>query len=180
MHKPNHFQRAYIWRFWYFDAYCVSGVNVHGMKWAKNANIWHLRHIRILKPPYVSSLKMVGFVHFSNFLIPSEKDYNLQSCWISLYLGHILCIFIAYLRHIFGISWVYLGQILVVVTIGCRDQLSRFFVKIGCQDCSYFITYCILCVNFWHFCNIPCLLQLVVNHMQKMQNIQNMQNMQFG
>ena len=27
-------------RFWYFDAYCVSGVNVHGTKWAKNANIW--------------------------------------------------------------------------------------------------------------------------------------------
>ena len=28
---------------------------------------------------------MVGFVHFSNFLIPSEKYYNLQSCWITLY-----------------------------------------------------------------------------------------------
>ena len=30
---------------------------------------------------------MVGFVHFSNFLIPSEKYYNLQSCWITLYLN---------------------------------------------------------------------------------------------
>ena len=28
---------------------------------------------------------MVGFVHFSNFLIPSEKYYNLQSYWITLY-----------------------------------------------------------------------------------------------
>ena len=28
---------------------------------------------------------MVGFVHFSNFLIPSEKYYNSQSCWITLY-----------------------------------------------------------------------------------------------
>ena len=28
---------------------------------------------------------MVGFVYFSNFLIPSEKYYNLQSCWITLY-----------------------------------------------------------------------------------------------
>ena len=28
---------------------------------------------------------MVGFVHFSNFLIPSEKYYKLQSCWITLY-----------------------------------------------------------------------------------------------
>ena len=28
---------------------------------------------------------MVGFVHFSNFLIPSEKYYNSQSFWITLY-----------------------------------------------------------------------------------------------
>ena len=28
---------------------------------------------------------MVGFVLFSNFLIPSEKYHNLQSCWITLY-----------------------------------------------------------------------------------------------
>ena len=28
---------------------------------------------------------MVGFVHFSNFFIPSEEYYNLQSCWITLY-----------------------------------------------------------------------------------------------
>ena len=28
---------------------------------------------------------MVGFVHFSTFLIPSEKYFNLQSCWITLY-----------------------------------------------------------------------------------------------
>ena len=31
---------------------------------------------------------MVGFVHFSNFLIPSEKYYNSQSCWITLYQIH--------------------------------------------------------------------------------------------
>ena len=30
---------------------------------------------------------MVGFVHFSNFLIPSEKYYKLQSCWITLYFN---------------------------------------------------------------------------------------------
>ena len=29
---------------------------------------------------------MAGFVHFSNFLIPSEKYYNSQSCWITLYV----------------------------------------------------------------------------------------------
>ena len=28
---------------------------------------------------------MVGLLHFSNFFIPSEKYYNLQSCWITLY-----------------------------------------------------------------------------------------------
>ena len=30
---------------------------------------------------------MVGLVHFSNFLILSEKYYKLQSCWITLYIG---------------------------------------------------------------------------------------------
>ena len=43
--------------------------------------------IKILKPPFISSLKMVGFVHFSNLLIPSEKYYNSQSFWITLYLN---------------------------------------------------------------------------------------------
>ena len=46
---------------------------------------WHFWNIKIPKPPYISSLKMVGFVHFSNFLIPSEKYYNSQSFWITLY-----------------------------------------------------------------------------------------------
>ena len=45
---------------------------------------WDTLGIKIPKPPYISSLKMVGFVHFSNFLIPSEKYYKLQSCWITL------------------------------------------------------------------------------------------------
>ena len=31
---------------------------------------------------------MVGFVHFSNFLIPSEKYYKLQSCWITLSINN--------------------------------------------------------------------------------------------
>ena len=31
---------------------------------------------------------MVGFVHFSNFFIPSEKYYKLQSCWIALYYNY--------------------------------------------------------------------------------------------
>ena len=46
---------------------------------------WDTLGIKIPKPPYISSQKMVGSVHFSNFLIPSEKYYKLQSCWITLY-----------------------------------------------------------------------------------------------
>ena len=51
----------------------------------KIVGTWDTLGIKIPKPPYISSLKMVGFVHFSNFLIPSEKYYKLQSCWITLY-----------------------------------------------------------------------------------------------
>ena len=35
---------------------------------------------------------MAGLVHFSNFLIPSEKYYKLQSCWITLYIIEILSV----------------------------------------------------------------------------------------
>ena len=50
----------------------------------QSAGTWDTLGLKIPKPPYISSLKMVGFVHFSNFLILSEKYYNLQSCWITL------------------------------------------------------------------------------------------------
>ena len=50
----------------------------------QNSQTWQFWNIKIPKPPYISSLKMVWFVHFSNFLIPSEKYYKLQSCWITL------------------------------------------------------------------------------------------------
>ena len=46
-----------------------------GRNGTKNGQIWS----KIPKPPYLSSLKMVRFVHFSNFLIPSEKYYKLNS-----------------------------------------------------------------------------------------------------
>ena len=56
---------------------------------------WHLRHIRHqnTKTSLYKLSKMVGFVHFSNFFIPSEKYYNLQSCWITLYLNTTESIF---------------------------------------------------------------------------------------
>ena len=54
----------------------------------KIVNTWNTLGIKILKPPNISFLKLVGFVHFSHFLIRSETYYNLQSCWITLY--HII------------------------------------------------------------------------------------------
>ena len=33
----------------------------------------------------MSSLKIIGLLHFWGFLGPTEKNYNLQSLWITLY-----------------------------------------------------------------------------------------------
>ena len=69
---------------------CIFGhfgpnIGIFGPFRPMNVDTWDTIGIKIPKPPYISSLKMVGFVHFSNFLIPSEKYYKLQSCWITLY-----------------------------------------------------------------------------------------------
>ena len=45
---------------------------------------WHFWNIKIPKPPYISSLKIIGLLHFWKFLGPSEENYNLQSIWITL------------------------------------------------------------------------------------------------
>ena len=45
----------------------------------KFPHTWQLWDIKIPKPPYISSLKIIGFLHFLHFWDPSEKDYNLQS-----------------------------------------------------------------------------------------------------
>ena len=42
MHKPNHFQRAYIGRFWYFDVSKVSGA--WNFAFRSFSNIGHLLH----------------------------------------------------------------------------------------------------------------------------------------
>ena len=36
------------------------------------------------KPPYISSLKIIGLLHFSKCLGPSAEIYNPQSLWITL------------------------------------------------------------------------------------------------
>ena len=45
----------------------------------------HFSNIRIPKPPYISSLKIIRLLNFLNFLGLSEENYNLQSLWITLY-----------------------------------------------------------------------------------------------
>ena len=39
------------------------------------------------KPPYLPFPKMIEFCHFSYFSCLPEKNYNLQSLWITLYSG---------------------------------------------------------------------------------------------
>ena len=52
----------------------------------KIPHTWHFSNIKIPKPPFISSLKIIGFLHFWKFWGPSEENYNLQSLWITLYL----------------------------------------------------------------------------------------------
>ena len=54
----------------------------------QNSHTWQFWNIKIPKPPYISSLKIIGFLHFLNFLGLSEKNYNPQSLMITLYPTH--------------------------------------------------------------------------------------------
>ena len=51
---------------------------------AKFVFTWLLWDIKISKPPYVTSLKMVELCHFLSFSDLSERNYNSQSFWITL------------------------------------------------------------------------------------------------
>ena len=48
---------------------------------------WCFWNIKIPKPPCISSLKIIGLLHFWKFLGLSEENYNPQSLWIILYWG---------------------------------------------------------------------------------------------
>ena len=50
----------------------------------QNSHTLRFWNIKIPKPPYISSLKIIGLLHFLEFLGPSEKNYNLQSLMITL------------------------------------------------------------------------------------------------
>ena len=56
----------------------------------QNSHTWQFWNIKIPKPPYISSLKIIGFLHFLNFLGPSEKNYNPQSLMITLYNDEVI------------------------------------------------------------------------------------------
>ena len=57
-----------------------------GKSWkGKIPHTWHFLNIRIPKPPYISSIKIIRLLNFLNFLGLSEENYNLQSLWITLY-----------------------------------------------------------------------------------------------
>ena len=60
---------------------------------------WLLWDIIISKPPYVTFLKMVELCHFLSFSDLSERNYNSQSCWITLY--HYECHCWLFSVHIF-------------------------------------------------------------------------------
>ena len=56
-----------------------------GKSWkGKIPHTWHFLNIRIPKPPYISSIKIIRLLNFLNFLGLSEENYNLQSLWITL------------------------------------------------------------------------------------------------
>ena len=47
--------------------------------------MWRFWDIKISKSDYLPLPKMIEFCHFSYFSCLSEKNYNLQSFWITLY-----------------------------------------------------------------------------------------------
>ena len=50
----------------------------------KTPQAWHFWNIKIPKPPYISSLKIIGLLHFLKFLGPLETNYLWQSFRITL------------------------------------------------------------------------------------------------
>ena len=51
----------------------------------KIPHIWHFWNIKIPKPPYISTLWIIGSLHLLIVLGSSEKNYLWQSLWITLY-----------------------------------------------------------------------------------------------
>ena len=83
----------------------------------KIPHTWHFWNIKIPKPPYVSSLKIIGLLHLFKFLGPSKENYNLQSLWITLYFSLFAAFFLysCYRQHFHfatpGNLWVHVAEL---------------------------------------------------------------------
>ena len=65
---------------------------VQQMLWIRKASegkipyTWHFWNIKTPKPPYISSIKIIGFLHFLKLFGMLENNYLWQSFWITLYI----------------------------------------------------------------------------------------------
>ena len=80
--------------FWRFTPWGIqsdwSQLTILAQPWkARIFFTWRFSDIKISKPPYLPFPQMTEFCHFSYFSCLSERNYNLQSLWITLYVVHI-------------------------------------------------------------------------------------------
>ena len=62
------------WCIWVFRPCMVQQMLYIGIApKGKILSIWHFSNIRILKPPYIRSLKIIGFLYFFNFWVRQKK-----------------------------------------------------------------------------------------------------------
>ena len=71
---------------WVFRPCMVQNCFIGKSPKGKTPHTWHFLNLKIQKPPYTTSLKLIGSLHFFKTLSPSEENYNPQSLWIILYL----------------------------------------------------------------------------------------------
>ena len=102
----------------------------------KTPRSWHLWNIKIPKPPYISSLKITGLLHFSNFLGLPDEIYNPQSLWITLYQSQLF---------LPQSTW---NPLLLVSITASSSELFIWNIDIE-------IKISIECIN-WNFLNVWC------------------------
>ena len=132
----------------------------------KFPHTWQLWDIKIPKPPYISSLKIIGFLHFLHFLDPSEKDYNLQSLMITLYKVIIIrsvCIAMSWLILVFVVTANILsrwgsvrclaGEYLHLLGSGVKGTFEKYFR--GCGNIFGDNKRCCNISPFWETLDYP-------------------------
>ena len=132
---------------------------------------WHFWNIKIPKPPYISSIKIIGSLHFLKLLGLVENNYLWQSFWITLYIWkkksksrvHLLlprtelCLLIIRQLPLWLHSWVRGDQVLhsEVPNISVRSQKLRnnwLFTK----DWAYQLVRCIVEVRYFFKVHLSC------------------------